>query len=88
MIFILKGGNIGELFNLIFVCKIKGSILIGVIENLDFVIVKEVDIFFLVSVSKELDLFNMLVMVSIMVVIVSFDVVIVCLMIYMNYIKE
>ncbi|EAC3422195.1 SIS domain-containing protein [Listeria monocytogenes] len=88
LILISKGGNTGELLNLIPACKTKGSTLIGVTENPDSVIAKEADIFFSVSVSKEPDPFNMLATASTMAVIASFDAVIVCLMTYMNYTKE
>ncbi len=88
LILISKGGNTGELLNLIPACQSKGSFLIGVTENPDSAIGKAADLCLQVRVAKEPDPFNMLATASTLAVIATFDAIIITLMSETNYTKE
>jgi KpsF/GutQ family protein len=87
-ILISKGGNTGEIINMIPACQAKGAKLIGVTENPESVLAKESDIILKVKVEKEPCPFNMLATASTMAVIAAFDAICIALMHYTNYTKE
>ncbi|MDF2614572.1 MAG: hypothetical protein K0S71_2358 [Clostridia bacterium] len=88
LILISKGGNTGEITNLIPACKTKGAKLIGVTENENSILAEHADILFKVKVEKEPCPFNMLATASTLAVIAAFDAVCIALMHYTHYTKE
>jgi KpsF/GutQ family protein len=88
LILISKGGNTGELVNLIHACRVKGAKLIGVSENPDSIIARSSDIFLKIKVEKEPCPFNMLATASTMAVIAVFDAICIALMHYTGYTRE
>ena len=88
LILISKGGNTGELVNLIPACKTKHATLIGVSENPDSTIAKEADIYLKVKVEKEPCRFNMLATASTLAVISTFDAICIALMSLTGYTRE
>jgi D-arabinose 5-phosphate isomerase GutQ len=88
LILISKGGNTGELLNLIPACKTKGSLLIGVSENPEFQIALQADIYLPVKVAREPCRFNMLATASTLAVVSMFDAICIALMQMTNYTRE
>lgn len=88
LILISKGGNTGELVNLIPACKTKGAKLIGVTENTDSIIAKHADVLLNIKVESEPCPFNMLATASTMAVVAAFDAICIALMHYSNYTRE
>lgn len=83
-----KGGNTGELVQLIPACRKKGAVLVGVTENEDSRIAREADICLKVKVDREPCRFNMLATASTMAVVSVFDAICIALMQYTDYTKE
>jgi KpsF/GutQ family protein len=88
LILISKGGNTGELVNLLSACQAKGAKLIGVTENPDSVIAMSSDILLKIKVDKEPCPFNMLATASTIAVIAVFDAICIALMHYTGYTRE
>lgn len=88
LVLISKGGNTGELVNLIPACRTKGALLIGVSENPDSKIAVNADIYLRVRVEKEPCRFNMLATASTLAVISVFDSICIALMQMTNYTRE
>ncbi len=83
-----KGGNTGELVQLIPACRTKGAVLVGVTEDEDSRIGREADICLKVKVDREPCRFNMLATASTMAVVSVFDAICIALMQYTKYTKE
>ena len=88
LILISKGGNTGELTQLIPACRTKGAYLIGVTEQEDSLIGQEADLCLKIKVEREPCRFNMLATASTMAVVSVFDAICIALMTYTNYTKE
>ena len=88
LILISKGGNTGELTQLIPACRTKGTYLIGVTEQEDSLIGQEADLCLKIKVEREPCRFNMLATASTMAVVSVFDAICIALMTYTNYTKE
>lgn len=88
LILISKGGNTQELVNLIFACKEKKALLIGVSENPESKIAAAADIYLKVKVEKEPCRFNMLATASTLAVISLFDAICIALMQMTGYTRE
>ena len=88
VILISKGGGTSELLNMMPVCKIKRTRLVGVSENPESAIAKESDIFLHIHAGREPCPFNMLATASTLAVIAAFDAICIALMQYMGYTKE
>ena len=58
MLLVSRGGKTDELMTIIDVCKAKGTILIGVTENLESPLAKSSDIVLAMKVTKECDKYN------------------------------
>ena len=58
MLLVSRGGKTDELMTIIDVCKAKGTILIGVTENLESPLAKASDIVLAMKVTKECDKYN------------------------------
>lgn len=88
LILVSKGGNTGELAQLIPACRAKGAYLIGVTENEDSLIGREADLCLRVKVDREPCHFNMLATSSTMAVVSVFDAICIALMTYTGYTRE
>ena len=88
LILVSKGGNTGELVQLIPACRAKGAYLIGVTENEDSLIGREADLCLRVKVDREPCHFNMLATSSTMAVVSVFDAICIALMTYTGYTRE
>ncbi len=88
LILISKGGNTGELVNLIPACKSKGALLISVSENPDSVLATQADIYLKIKVAQEPCRFNMLATASTLAVISVFDAICIALMQMTGYTRE
>lgn len=88
LILVSKGGNTGELAQLIPACRAKGAYLIGVTENEDSLIGREADLCLRVKVDREPCRFNMLATSSTMAVVSVFDAICIALMTYTGYMRE
>ena len=88
LILISKGGNTGELVQLVEPCKTKGASLVVVTENPDSRLALAADITLVVKVDKEPCPFNMLATASTLAVISVFDAICIALMEYTGYTKE
>lgn len=88
LILISKGGNTGELAQLIPACREKGAYLIGVTEQEDSVIGREADLCLKIKVEREPCRFNMLATASTMAVVSVFDAICIALMSYTGYTRE
>lgn len=88
LILVSKGGNTGELAQLIPACRAKGAYLIGVTENEDSLIGREADLCLRVKVDREPCHFNMLATSSTMAVVSVFDAICIALMTYTSYTRE
>ena len=88
LILVSKGGNTGELVNLIPACKAKQALLIGVSENPASKIAAASDIYLKVKVAQEPCRFNMLATASTLAVISTFDSICIALMQMTGYTRE
>lgn len=88
LILVSKGGNTGELVNLIPACRTKGATLIGVTENPESEIGRAADLLLMVKVDREPCRFNMLATASTLAVIAVFDSICIALMQYKGYTRE
>lgn len=87
-VFISKGGNTGELLEMVPACRTKGAKVVAVTENRDSKLAKAADLVLNVHVSREPCPFNMLATASTVSVIAAFDAVCIALMAYTGYTRE